>query len=740
MSAPDAVAILRQHRPILLACEAIGWFHMAGKARMEFLRKHGGQRTLDYDYERWHASETPPFDWDAILGWVRSFGGSRIPRDAWPRSVGQFIENHRRNDQGMLGLLQAGHGVASGIEKNLPTLTSQYLSQSLPHMWLSSPFGHPRRNLFADPPEVLQRDGWRRLVEEIRRVLEELRQLASRNPPEANPPEAEPWAEWRDRAIGAHSWIRQAFLSTLAETRVPNNDVTLWDQSYVAAALFKSAVAGALLDSAFPLRDNQLKQRIRWRLLTVAIGADHYEARAVKIGDWTGMQGALEEFFGRVSRLVEVDLAAGSLLYQDSSTAVFSFPGERFDEGVPAGWVDRLTRWIEGEIDSIAQDLDFEIPPQVRLSNPTRSLVPLVQERRKAQETIAVPIHKWWQIKPRSTNGHVCPVCQVRLNGDPTNKGKPCQVCRDRRHHRREDWLSGRLGDDTIWFEEVADRNGRAALITLSMDLEPWLNSERVDSLRTQAIPEWRRFNPVLSSTPNPVDPDRPFESLWSYIQGRLSQFDRNDPVLRSLQEGYRHEPDWPTFFRRIVEDRAEAPSWHGLNDDQRAAWLVHQLFCKLPSPGRVYRFWREAQAFFEDLLKGFRQIAARSENPWRVRRLLVRPQRPQPGGNWRDGVLYDGRWRGAQFSLVYIEGLGGFLTASNLARLIRAEERADALRGQQITLEEEDTSGRPQPLLVEQAQEVPRPYSHLGVYHPLILLELSPLRFRVVVPLEAAS
>ena len=34
---------LRQHRPLLLAMEAIGWFHMAGKARAEFLRRHGGE-------------------------------------------------------------------------------------------------------------------------------------------------------------------------------------------------------------------------------------------------------------------------------------------------------------------------------------------------------------------------------------------------------------------------------------------------------------------------------------------------------------------------------------------------------------------------------------------------------------------------------------------------------------------------------------------------------------------------
>jgi hypothetical protein len=43
---------------------------------------------------------------------------------------------------------------------------------------------------------------------------------------------------------------------------------------------------------------------------------------------------------------------------------------------------------------------------------------------------------------------HVCPVCQVRLNGDPTSKGKPCAVCRQRRHHRRDAWLQGRLRFD----------------------------------------------------------------------------------------------------------------------------------------------------------------------------------------------------------------------------------------------------------------------------------------------------
>jgi CRISPR-associated Csx11 family protein len=737
MSAFAPAETLREHRPLLLAMEAIGWFHMAGKARSEFLRYHGGDR-VDYRYEKWHDHETPPFPWDDLLGWVRSRFQSKVPSNAWPGSFQKFTEKHREQGPGLLGLLQASHGIVSGVEKNLPRATSEYLGQSVPHMWLSSPWGYPKRNLLVDPPEVLTPNGWKQVVSEIRQILEELKDLGTQNVQDVGA-----WWRWRGEAIGPDSFIRRAFLSTLAETRLPNNDVTLWDQSYVAAALFKSAVAGALLNSSFPWGDRQIKQKTRWRLLTVAMGTEHYEARAVKIGDWTGMQAVLERFFEEVCRLIEVDLAAGSLLYRDSSAAVFSFPGEREDENVPAPWLSGWEEWLQEQIDEIAGQLNLETPPEVRLSQPTRSLVPMVRERTEAVKSTMVPVHRAWSINASEMEGHVCPVCGIRGNGDPASKGKPCAVCRDRRHHRRNDWLSGRLGYDTIWFEEAADSNGRLAVLTLSLDLEPWLDGERVDSLRTQAISEWRRFNPTLKVdgqvNPNPIAPSTPFDSLFTHIRNSLSSFNPREPVLSNLQEGFRHEKDWPTFFQKIVEDRATAPTWDNLSNDERAAWLAHQLFRKLPSPGRVYRFWREAIEFFEDLLRGFRQIASRSDNPWRVRRLLLIPDASMAHG-WESGMLYDGRWRGVQISLVYVDALKGFVTASNLARLLKPEERKEALQNETITVEEEDTFGQSVSLIVRSVEELRRNHAHLGVYHPVIPLEVSPLRFRVVLPLEAAS
>jgi len=804
MSTFTPAETLRQHRPLLLAMEAIGWFHMAGKARLEFLKKHGGDK-VNYDERRWHNLETPPFPWDTLLEWTRrlySFSFAQHKEQAWPKSYSTFTEKHaEQQGKGFLGLLQAAHGIVSGVEKNLPRNTSHYLNQTLLHMWLSSSWGHPKRNLLAEPPEILTPQGWQQLVGEIRRVLEELRDLGTKNVQDIAL-----WRRWRKQAIGEESFIRRAFLSTLAETRLPNNDVTLWDQSYVAAVLFKSAVAGALLTGRnFPwtwekianilgislktkkgkkrafedLSKNErksinsfIKSKTRWRLLTVAIGTEHYEARSVKIGDWTGAQAAIEQFFQRVATLIEVDLAAGALLYRDGGVAVFSFPGERFDEeeqerqrrGDPnfrydekhfaprlQGW----KRWLQSEVKRIAQDLDLETPPHVRLSAPTRSLVPIVRERREARKVVAVPVHKPWDVRwqtPSEARGHVCPVCHVRLNGDPTSKTRPCRVCRERRHHRRSDWLSGRLGNDTIWFEEVADSNGRLALLTFSLDIEPWLNGEQVDSLRAQAIPEWVKYNKkVFKSIENQTKRWRALplqERLIRYFHKRITKPPKKiatDGILRKLIPDLEEEfsdpgalsASWERVFHRMVEDRADSPRWDSSNNLQNAKWFVFQSFRKLPSPGRVYRFWREAEAFFHDLLREFRQIASRSANPWRVRRLVLIPKDKK---EWQDLALYDGRWKGLQLSLVYVQSLGGFVTSSNLARMLKPEETAEVLQNEIIPLEEEDRFGRAKDMQINQVRELSTPYPHLGIYAPVIPVEISPLRFRVVVPLEAAS
>lgn len=721
---------LRRHRPLLLALEAIGWLHMTGKAKLDFLREHGGHKN-NYDYKNWHEQENPPFPWDDLLQWVKGKFG--LGNNAWPGTLADFLSKHPGRDGGMLGLLQAGHAMASGIEKqSFPQRAVEYLGQDVTHMWLSTAFGNPVRNLLDDPPELLTDVGWKRLLEQIELLLKQL----------SSPNDIDGWWRWRDGTVGPEGWLRKAFTGTLAETRLPNNDVTLFDQSYVAAVLFKSAAAGAILEgSSFPWSSNGLKQQTRWRLLTIGIGADHYEARAVKIGDWTGARLALDEFFTRVCKLVEVDLAVGSLLYRDGEACVFSFPGERFGhdkQGYQGGdlQITDWEGWLAEQMDGYARDANLEMPPYCHISEPSRSLVGMTAEIRKARETMVVPLHRNWQVPGQdSLDGHVCPVCLVRRSRSGTDKQMPCNPCKARRTHRLDMWLEGEFGSDSIWISEVADANDRVALITMSLDIDPWLDGTRLDALRTQAIPEWRKFNPVLKNQPNPIDPSTCFGSLFQHIKGKLASFDKTDSVLSNLQEGYQHETDWPSFFSKIVEDRTDSPQWDTLDENGRAGWLTHQLFRKLASPGRIYRFWRQAEDFFNVLLAEFREIAAADQNRWRVRRLVIKPDNGS-SGSWEDRQTYGGRYGDAPVSLLYREQTKDFLTICNLARLLKPEQDKDCLRGITLELKADDSMDAKRLVVHSAADDA----GALGVYHPVIPLELSPVRFRVLLPLEAVS
>lgn len=732
---------LRKHRPLLLTCEAIGWLHMAGKAHPDFLRRHGSAG-VSYN-EKWWSQHLVP-EWAARLSWLASAFPS--PTWAWPSTLTEFLEHYDggQSRASMVGLLQASHAMASGIEKqSFPPRTIEYLGQDITHMWLATAFGYPTKNLLVDPPEILAPGGWTRLLERIGALLDELKALGT-----TPPPDADPWWRWRNSAIGPDGWLRHAFTSTLAETRLPNNDVTLWDQSYVAAALFKSAAAGLVLSPAANWQNLNLKAQTRWRVLTVGFGSEHYEARAVRIGDWVGARQQIESFFEEVCRFVEVDLAVGSLLYRDDDILAFSLPGMRFDGAEQGGLDDaraaQLRTKIEKRVDKMARARKFETPPLCRVSTSTRSLIPMAGEIQAVRRAVAIPVHRPWAIQAADeTRGHVCPVCRVRFNGQPerqlanVSKQRACKVCHERRKGRLDVWMAS--GNDTIWLSEVADENDRIALITVSFDMEQWLDGSRIDSLRAQNIGDWRRFNPTIGNQDNRIAPDAPFRAIVDHIErvvGQTWNAAKSDAVLRSLQAGFEHEQDWLSFYDKVVRDRSavdEPPKWNRASDREKAAWLAHRLFQKNASPGRIHRFWRSTEAFFSELVPRFRGIASSSPNRWRTRRLILAPDAASQQA-WEDRETYIARYRDAPFEVLYRSATNDFVTISNLARVLAPEEASTSMLGAYLDLAADD--GDVRTLEVSSVQEAPG----LGAYAPVLVLDQSPARFRVLVPLAAAN
>lgn len=725
--------LLRQHRSLLLACETIGWLHMTNKANTDFLRRNA---TIENSVEIENQDNTEGLflPWYNHLDWIKNKLAYR--NFLGPDNIIDFMEKRTKNDPGLLGLLQASHAMASSIEKNLPSSTTEYLRQTCAHTWMSTAFGQPVRNLLIDQPNLFTKHGLEKLNEQLDDLLNTLKKLDN-SPSGNNYNYSDDWWQWRESAIGHEGWLRKAFTSTLAETRLPNNDVTLFDQSYVAAALFKSAVAGAILESEKYPWDKKLKQKSRWRLLTIGIGTDHYEARAVKIGDWIGARQAIDDFFIKVRKLVEVDLAIGSFLYAEGGICVFSFPGELFDyesdeyEGDDLQ-INKWQLWLMDQIDTFTVEAELETPPYCRISKPSRSLVKMTAEIQSAREQMDAPLHRNWKM-PDPTVGHVCPVCHVRSNGPKKDKQTPCRPCKNRRVNRLVKWLNEKSIKDTIWIDEVADTHDRLALATMSLDIEPWLDGTRLDALRSQAISKWASENTDKGLS------NENYNELFNFFITAIGKGNEAGRARKKIRKTI--NPDFPDqtdsiafFYSLIVDDRADAPEWKDIKDTERAAWFTHQFFRKLPSPGRIYRFQEQAKDFFKSLLDTFRQIVDEDQNTLRTKRLLIKPVDSRV--QWKDQTIYNGHYGEVPISLLYRKEDQGFLTVCNIARLLKPGENKDSLKDVTLNLKEEDSENTKE-LEVDSIIEVS---GALGEYYPMIPLDLSPVRFRVLLPLVTTS
>lgn len=119
----------------------------------------------------------------------------------------------------------------------------------------------------------------------------------------------------------------------LGDTRRPINEVLLSDWVWIVAALFKSALAGALVtNKQFSIRtwrswrDKIIDHDIRWRILRINFDVLGLYTKAVKITDLLGYQRVIDEACERIKKLIEEDYPLGNEVYRDTTGIYFTFP------------------------------------------------------------------------------------------------------------------------------------------------------------------------------------------------------------------------------------------------------------------------------------------------------------------------------------------------------------------------------------------------------------------------------
>lgn len=341
-------------------------------------------------------------------------------------------------------------------------------------IFLTSPFGREESRITM---ESLQKDA------------HDLRETLAR--------ELKDWQIWKDEELpGKREKVRNVLRRyggrNLAETRLPNNDVSLWQHSASVAGIFKALLAGCLLSDRWEglLRHDELAHvNQRLSLLAFRWDGDAYMARSLRSFEIAGRRVRMEKLADALKAAVETECCLGNELYRDRSGICFLVPelalAETSDlyknilEELYARMEELGNRITGGELAWSVHDCDVGLQLGDFLSfwrnpGPARRSGPAEPEWRKE-----------WQGEGRV---QVCPRCGVHpLHSDGNRTGgsadKACDSCRNvasegRRHlekmganlseARRGAFLTFVKADE----EDAADTGARVALIQGVFSLE----------------------------------------------------------------------------------------------------------------------------------------------------------------------------------------------------------------------------------------------------------------------------
>jgi len=367
-------------------------------------------------------------------------------------------------------LMNRAHGGASGGEKVKIAIAQQ---PDAADMYLSTPFGYetaaPNINDIND------------LLNKIEHVIDEYLKFP------ANP---FPLAEFAGK-------LMQLLGQAIADTQRPLNDVTVGDIGHTGMAFLLTQTVEWILSNRIIDHDELGRHKedntLFWRVLTIHTDSLRYLEEALSLADLRVRQRQLQEVFQEISQQLEETLMAVEI-YADEQRCMFVFPNLERDSSA--------FQTIENIVNHFSIDGLRLIS---HLSDPVTN-----HPDEKNGTYIGDQVLKQWQESPpydfnsstiaafwskEAPKKQRCTACNLRPQGygveqvdgykhNPTdyrNKAEErniCCICMDRRSGLAEKWAT--KPDEfnkTIWLDELADSNGRLALIVGRWSLEDFVEN-----------------------------------------------------------------------------------------------------------------------------------------------------------------------------------------------------------------------------------------------------------------------
>ncbi|MEA3281938.1 MAG: CRISPR-associated protein Csx11 [Euryarchaeota archaeon] len=567
-------------RDALLLAEVAAWLHMFGKFHEDFLKgDHDLATQIPQDVQDNYPSlcDLLTDNWTGEI-WnqlnIAELNGSQL-------SIQNLIKEHSNPNasNGLELLIWDAHGRGSSVEKGL--LNRFALGQqNIVHS--STAFG------FEGDSIDLQEVGNKRtaLYGYLQIELDKLKNTS------AHPSEG--WQCFRDAFVPTVSNI---FSLTVADTRRPLNDVTLFDQTVASVALFKAALAQIVLKGWKEPNARNVADKYHWRILRIGFNSPAFWSKSLKISDIDARKQLIASLLDEIRHLIETDYPMGYEIYRDEKGSVFVVPDVddllniTMDKGNTLSEV--ISELCRTHIGIEADVHLFPVTPK------TRNILSFGQ---LASKTVPEPspnpawfddIQTLW-----SRSNEICSVCGLRPQG-PTKKAisrNVCTVCEERRVDRAKAWAM-KL-NHTIWIDEVADTKGRIAFIIGVLDLEDWLKGTVLNTIVAFDPQSRSLFDKERNGKQYQFDYSKLCQEIQQGLQTPNQTLGGNtlvdNLILKSSRGGFTKFGDIHNLY---VSDS-------DLINSQREDWrFALTMIRQQPSFARIRRVWETTRQFWQDIL-----------------------------------------------------------------------------------------------------------------------------------------
>lgn len=729
--APNTLDILVEKRPALLLAEIGAWLHMLGKYYEGFLPSD--QAALQY------ATQLPPDlqKTDSELGkllrgdWA---GGiwAQLGIDelqAGSLSINHLIEGHhdRNAPTGFVRLMNDAHGRGSGIEKGA---LERFAPGQTGNVYAATAMG------MEAPIDTQQLAESRQKLYNF--LAEQLTAMQSAD--------AQAWPALRSAFVQR---VQDDFRTSLADSRRPFNDVTIYDQTFASVAMFKAALAQNLLAGTWQEPNvEDVRHKYHWRILRIGLDGPALWGQANGINDMLSRKGLVAALLDQARNFLEKEVPLGMEMYRDEHGSLFIAPDieNLLEAQFKPDNENLLDEQFKGKsLRQILQQkaqkvLVGEASFDLQLSKRTRSLR-VFGSLVAASVAQPAPLLSWvegkWAAVNPSHHRQVCTVCGLRPQG-PAPKSIErgvCDVCEQRRTDRSEAWAKA-LDARTIWMGEVADQNGRLGLLLGKFDILPWLSGDAFNSILS--------FDPLKRTLADKGRGGKQYEfSYEAFIQ------DIEKALATPEQTLGKH---LPLLDNLLLKD--QRPESNRLKDvyefytDEydgapREAWRFALALMRLqPSFARLRRTWETTRRFWQEIEESLGQVVGQVGPRLAVRGLVqnARGQGESPGSFHAYELVLEG---GLRLNVIWDQQNGRFITADNLVRAaeLLGSEGGEAALGTikkhitgKLPIEEPSGYGAPNKswgvIEVAAVDELPN-----SVYAPVVPILAEPGTFMALVP-----